>query len=153
AERNYERLRHDEAELAVYAQFKARWNEYRGTVNQMLALSRTNRKAEAIAIYRNASRAAYGAANDALEKLTDRAVANAQEASVRLERAYRQALWLIGLAMAIAGVMVVAALYYISRSISAPLLELTDRMHRLAANDTGIDIPETDRRDEIGEMA
>ena len=26
-------------------------------------------------------------------------------------------------------------------------------MHRLAANDTDIDIPETERRDEIGEMA
>jgi two-component system, OmpR family, sensor kinase len=153
AERNYERLRHDAAELGHYARFKERWNDYRRTVNQMLVLTRMDRKAEAIAIYRNASRAAYTAASDTLGLLTDRAVANAQEASVRLERAYRQALWLIGLAMAIAAVMVVGALFYISRSISAPLLELTDRMHRLAANDTEIDIPETDRRDEIGEMA
>jgi two-component system OmpR family sensor kinase len=153
AEREYELLRHDAAELALYAQFKERWNDYRKTVNQMLALSRTNRKAEAIAIYKTASRTAYSAASDVLGQLTDRAVANAQEASGRLARAYWQALWLIGLAMAIAGVMVVAALYYISRSISAPLLQLADRMHRLAANDTGIDIAGTERRDEIGEMA
>jgi two-component system OmpR family sensor kinase len=153
AEREYELLRHDAAELALYAQFKERWNDYRKTVNQMLALSRTNRKTEAIAIYKTASRTAYSAASDVLGQLTDRAVANAQEASGRLARAYWQALWLIGLAMAIAGVMVVAALYYISRSISAPLLQLADRMHRLAANDTGIDIAGTERRDEIGEMA
>ena len=53
----------------------------------------------------------------------------------------------------IAAVLVVAALIHISRSISAPLLDLADRMRRLAANDTAIDIPETERRDEIGEMA
>ena len=55
--------------------------------------------------------------------------------------------------MVIAGVLVVAALVHISRSISAPLLHLADRMRRLAANDTDIDIRETERRDEIGEMA
>jgi signal transduction histidine kinase len=119
----------------------------------MIALSRANRKAEAVAIYTSSSRAAYNAASDTLGLLTDRAVAKAQEASGRLERAYRQALWLIGLAMAIAGVMVVGALFYISRSVSAPLLHLADRMHRLAAADTNIDVPGTERRDEIGEMA
>jgi two-component system, OmpR family, sensor kinase len=153
AERSYEQIRHDAAESELYAQFKERWNDYRKTVNQMLALSRTNRKAEAITIYMSSSRSAYNAASDTLGLLTDRAVANAQEASARLGAAYRQALWLIALAMAIAGVMVVGALLYISRSISTPLLRLADRMHRLAVNDTDIDIPGTERRDEIGEMA
>ena len=41
--------------------------------------------------------------------------------------------------------MVVAALIHISGSISAPLSHLADRMRRLAANDTDIDIPETGR--------
>jgi len=153
AERSYEQLRHDAAENALYAQFQERWNDYRKTVNQMLALSRSNRTAEAIAIYRSSSRAAYNAASDTLGQLTDRAVANAQEASERLAAAYRQAFWLIGLAIVIAGLMVAGALVYISRSISAPLLELADRMHRLAVNDTDIDIRGTERRDEIGEMA
>ena len=118
-----------------------------------MVLSRTNRKAEALAIYGGASRAAYDAASDTLGQLTDQAVANAQAASDRLGVAYRQAFWLIVLGMVIAGVMVVAALVHISRSISAPLLHLADRMRRLAANNTDIDIPETERRDEIGEMA
>ncbi len=99
------------------------------------------------------SRAAYNAASDTLGQLTDQAVASAQTASDRLAVAYRQAFWLILLAIVIAAVLVVAALIHISRSISAPLLDLADRMRRLAANDTDIDIPETERRDEIGEMA
>jgi two-component system OmpR family sensor kinase len=153
AERNFERIRRDVAENDLYAVFKQHWNEYRTLVNQITALSRTNRKADAQALYGGASRAAYEAASDTLGQLTDQAVANAQTASERLGVAYRQAFWLIVLGIVIAGVMVVAALVHIRRSISAPLLQLADRMRRLAANNTDIDIPETARRDEIGKMA
>jgi two-component system, OmpR family, sensor kinase len=153
AERGFERIRHDAAEDELYAGFKQRWNEYREIVNRMLVLSRGSRRAEAQTIYAGTSRAAYEAASDTLSKLTDTAVANARFASDRLAIAYRQAVWFIRLAMAIAAVMVVAALIHVSRSISAPLLHLADRMRRLAANDTEITISETGRRDEIGEMA
>jgi two-component system, OmpR family, sensor kinase len=153
AERGFERIRHSATEEDLYGRFKERWNDYRTIVNQMLVLSRTNRKAEALRIYAGTSRAAYNAASDTLGQLTDQAVANAQVASDRLSVAYRQAIWLILLGMVIAGVMVVAAFLHISRSISAPLLHLADRMRRLAANDTDIDIGETQRRDEIGKMA
>ena len=153
AERGFERIRHEAAEDGLYAQFKQRWNEYREIVNRMLVLSRGDRKAEAQAVYAGSSRAAYEAASDTLSKLTDKAVANARLASDRLAVAYRQAFWFILLSMAIAAVMVVAALIHVSRSISAPLLHLADRMRRLAANDTEITISETGRRDEIGEMA
>ena len=152
AQRSFERIRHNAAEDDLYAKFKERWNQYRKIVNQMLELSRTN-KAEAIAIFRDSSRVAYNAASDTLGQLTDRAVANAQAASDSLAAGYRKAVWLISIAIGIAGVMVAVALLYVNRFISAPLLRLTDRMHRLAANDTDIDIPSTDRRDEIGEMA
>jgi len=153
AERGFERIRHEAAEDGLYARFKQRWNEYREIVNRMLVLSRGDRKAEAQAIYAGSSRAAYEAASDTLSRLTDKAVANARAASDRLAVAYRQAFWFILLSMAIAAVMVVAALIHVSRSISAPLLHLADRMRRLAANDTEITISETGRRDEIGEMA
>jgi two-component system, OmpR family, sensor kinase len=153
AERNYEQIRHDAGESSLYASFKERWNDYRKVVNQMLTLSRANRKDEAIAMYLTGTRSAYNAASDALGQLTTRTVARAHEASGRVAAVYRQALWLVGLAMALAAVMVAAALFYISRSISAPLLHLADCMHRLAGNDTDIDIRGTKRRDEIGEMA
>src|ERR1700678_1805711 len=153
AERGFERIRHDTAEGELYGRFKQRWTDYRTIVNQMLVLSRTGRKAEALAIYGGGSRAAYDAASDALGQLTDQAVANAQAASDRLRVAYRQAFWLITLGIVIGAIMVVAALIHIRRSNPAPLLHLADRMRQLAANNTTTDIPETERRDEIGEMA
>jgi two-component system OmpR family sensor kinase len=153
AEASFERIRHDAAVENLYRSFKERWTDYRAIVNEMLELSRNGRKTDALAIYNGSSRIAYNAASDTLGQLTDRAVADAQVASDRLSAAYRQAVWLILLVMLIAGVMVVAALIHISRFISGPLLNLADRMHRLAANDTEIDIPEIERQDEIGEMA
>src|SRR6185312_6029288 len=133
AERSFERIRRDPTENNLYGSFKQEWNEYRTLVNQIVALSRANRRAEAVALYGGASRAAYGAASDTLGRLTDKAVADAQAASDRLHAAYRQAFWLIVLGIVIAGVMVVAALVHVRRSISAPLLQLADRMRLLAA--------------------
>jgi signal transduction histidine kinase len=153
AERSFEQIPHDTAEHELYEQFEARWNDYRKTVNQLLVLSRANRKADAIAIYRSGSRSGYNAASDTLGLLTDQAVINAKAASGQLVEAYRRAFWLIGFAMVIAGLMVTAMLLYIGRSISAPLLRLAGRMHKLATNETEVDIPSTERRDEIGEMA
>jgi two-component system OmpR family sensor kinase len=153
AEREFEVISHDAAENGLYAQFKERWTAYRAIVNQMLGLSRANRKADALAVYGGTSRTAYNAASDTLGQLTDQAVASAQDASNRLGAAYGQAVWLILLGMLIAGAMVVAALIHISRYVSAPLRDLAGRMHRLATNETDIDIPETGRADEIGEMA
>jgi two-component system OmpR family sensor kinase len=153
AERGFERIRHGTAESALYDQFKERWNSYRSIVNKMLVLSRENHKDEALQIYGSSSRKAYNAASDALGHLTDQAVTSAQAASDRLAVAYRHALWLILLAIIVAAILVVAALVHISRSISKPLLALARRMRRLADNETELDIPATQRRDEIGEMA
>jgi two-component system, OmpR family, sensor kinase len=153
SEREFERISHDAAEEDLYGRFKQRWTAYRAIVNQMLELSRGNRKDEAVAIYGGASRTAYNAASDTLGQLTDQAVASAQVASDRLAAAYRLALWLIVLVMAIGGAMVVAAMIHVSRSIAAPLRHLATRMRRLAANDTEIAILATERLDEIGEMA
>jgi two-component system, OmpR family, sensor kinase len=153
AERSFERIRHDASENALYGAFKARWNDYRSIVNQMLLLARNGKKDEALQVYRNASRTAYNTASDTLGQLTDQTVASAQLASDRLAAAYRQAVWLIILAIAIAAGLVVGALLHIRRSISAPLRDLALRMRRLAGNDTDGDIPATRRHDEIGEMA
>jgi two-component system OmpR family sensor kinase len=153
AQYSYEHLHHDPDEAGLYNKFRESWHDYRDIVNRVLELSRRDRKAEAIAVYMTNSRWAYNTASDALGQLTKQSVGKAQDASARVAVAYKQASLLINIAMGVAGVLVVAALLYIGRSISSPLLHLAGCMHRLAANDTDIDIKGTDRRDEIGEMA
>jgi two-component system OmpR family sensor kinase len=153
AQYSYEHLHHEPDEAGLYNEFRESWHDYRDIVNHVLELSRKDRKAEAVNLYMTNSRWAYNGASDALGQLTKQSVGKAQDASARVAVAYRQASLLINIAMGIGGVLVVAALFYIGRSISNPLLHLASCMHRLAANDTDIDIKGTERRDEIGEMA
>jgi two-component system OmpR family sensor kinase len=155
AQRSYERFPHDGAEGLLYTQFKERWRAYRSKAGEVLALVRADRRGDALVAYTTSSRAAYGAVSDTLGQLTDRTVANASASSSRVAAVYRQAIWLIGVAMAVAGVMVAGARLYVRRSISDPLLHLAGCMRRLAADDTDIDIDilGQERSDEIGEMA
>ena len=153
AQSSYEQIRHDAKERSYYNLFRERWNEYRNIVNQMIEVTRSGQKSDAITTYRTTSRQSYNRAIDALGQLTKHVVQEAREASTQVAVVYRQTMWLIGVAMAIAGVLVVGALFYVSRSISTPLLHLAGYMQRLAANDTEIEISDTERADEIGEIA
>lgn len=153
AQASYERIPHDPEERDLYTGFRARWSDYRAVVNQMLELVRDGHKVEAVTTYMTTSRLAYNAASDTLGQLTKHGVDKAHKASARVAAAYREARWLIVIAMAFAAVLVVGALVYIRRSVSTPLRRLAGYMHRLAANDTDIGIEGTARNDEIGEMA
>jgi two-component system, OmpR family, sensor kinase len=153
AQHRYEMLPHDGVEANLYAQFKAQWKRYRGVLDHVLELSHANRKSEANTLFMTSSRSAYDAASDTLGQLTDLNVASARAASTRVAVAHVQALWLIGIAIVVAGVIVVATLLYIRRWISDPILRLADTMHRLVAREVDVDIHGTERRDEIGEMA
>ena len=153
AERGYERLNHSALETELYARFRDRWNHYREIANRIVARSPADRKPDAVQAYMTSSHAAYDAASDALARLTARNVSNALEASERANLAYQQARWLIGAAMVTAGLMMIAALLYVRRSLSAPLLSLAACMRQLATNDMDIGIQGTERGDEIGEMA
>jgi two-component system, OmpR family, sensor kinase len=153
AQRRYELLPHDAVEEKLYARFKEQWSRYRGAVDEVLALSHANRKAEANVLFMSMSRSAYDAASDTLGQLTARNVENARTASARVADAHRQAVWLIGIAIVVSGVIVGATVVYVRRWISDPILRLANAMHRLVDHEVDIDIQGTDRRDEIGEMA
>jgi HAMP domain-containing protein len=132
----YAQIRHDPAEEALYARFTTDWRRYR-TLTAASA----------------GSTDAYRAASETLGKLTDRNLASAREASERSERAYGEARDRILVTICLAGLFVVGAMLQVARSISAPLVDLAARMHRLAADETSLEIAGTRRQDEIGEMA
>jgi signal transduction histidine kinase len=150
---SYRQIAHDPNEDALYARFASAWKEYRRLVEISDALARRGERAAAIALYNGESKQAYDAASDALDALTAYNLASARRASARESVAYSRARWLILLTIGLTGLSVAGAMVYVRRSISAPILSLADRMHRLAANDTGIELQSTERHDEIGEMA
>lgn len=153
AQQGYERIPHDAREWELYRQFSTTWSAYRVLADQVTANSSAGRKAEAATLYQTRSRITYDTAQDLLGDLTDYNVKRAAQASERSERAYRQARWLLGAALVVAGLMLAAVVASVRRTVSGPLLELGQVMRRLAANDTVAEISHTQRHDEIGEMA
>ncbi len=153
AKQAYERIPHSPEEVALYQRFRTAWEGYTAQVARVLGLAGSVRQEAAVALYRTGSRAAYDAASDALGALTNRTVEAARDASARTAQAYAVARWLILAALLLAGTLLIAALAYIRRFLSRPLVEMAATMHRLAENDTGIALPDLDRNDEIGEMS
>jgi signal transduction histidine kinase len=104
-------------------------------------------------IHAQEANSAYDAASELLGMLTERNLASARLASESSDLAYSQAQRRIALTILLAGLLVAGAMVHVTRSISAPLVELAASMHRLAASETSIDVNGTQRHYEIGEMA
>lgn len=151
AQRAYREILHDPTETELYGRFAARWSEYRNIVERNA--SSPSGIPAAAGLGAPASKAPYDAASEALGTLTERNIAGAREASERSDLAYAQARGRIGITILLAGILVAGAMLHVTRSISAPLVELALRMHRLAASETSVEVEGTHRHDEIGEMA
>ncbi|MTJ79655.1 MAG: HAMP domain-containing protein [Telmatospirillum sp.] len=74
---------------------------------------------------------------------------DASDYQAQYARARSRAL-LVGAAVLLAGLAVV---WLIARTLSRPLITMTEAMHRLAEGDIAVAVPAAGRRDEIGEMA
>jgi two-component system, OmpR family, sensor kinase len=153
AQHAYRQIRHDAAEDDLYKRFEAQWSDYRSTVARGEISSTGVMGAAAARLHEQASKSAYDAASETLGMLTDRNAASARDASERSDLAYAQARSRIAITIILAGLLVAGAMVHVTRSISAPLVDLADRMHRLAASETSIEVQGTQRNDEIGEMA
>jgi two-component system OmpR family sensor kinase len=153
AQRAYEGLPHEASEQRLYDEFAREWAAYKAIAAQVLALSHSGVKSDAIVKYMTTSRRAFDGASDTLGRLTDQTVSKARQASERAAGTYVHDRRLIVAAMIVATCLVLATIIYITRSVSRPLLNLARRMQALADHDTHVSIPGTRRDDEIGEMA
>ncbi|HET6306321.1 MAG TPA: ATP-binding protein [Rhodopila sp.] len=153
AQLGYEQIPHGKEEAALYQEFSRTWAAYESIAREVTTLAAAGRTAQAAEIYRHRSRSTYDAASDLLDKLTGFNVALADQSSKHSAAAYEDAKWLMGAALVLAGLTLTMVIAQVRRQVSLPLLDLGRAMHRLAANDTGVDIGYTARPDEIGEMA
>jgi two-component system OmpR family sensor kinase len=149
----YEEITQGPSETALYAKFAEQWAAYKTVAAQVIALSRTGRTSEAVALYNTISRRAFDLSSDTLSRLTDQTVLKARQDSDRAADTYRRARTMIVTAMLLAASLLFSVVTYVVRRILAPILKLATCMHALADHNTEIAIPSVERDDEIGEMA
>ena len=153
SENSYARMPRSADQDALHSKFWAQWSEYRTAAQQVRMLAAAGDPDAARALYNTTSKRAYDQASHTFDLLNESNVESAREASSRSAAVYLRVQWLIMLTIALAGTAVACAMIYVRGSISGPVLDLVARMHKLAANETGIHVNGTDRQDEIGEMA
>jgi methyl-accepting chemotaxis protein len=105
---------------------------------------------------RTTSRTWIQESNPALEGLigvANTAVDLAQTAAERISAVARQHFWYQTVLVLAAVLIGFLGLFKIRRNVIAPIVTLTVAMRHLAAGDTGTEIPNTTRRDELGAMA
>jgi two-component system, OmpR family, sensor kinase len=153
AQRAYQSIPHDAGETDLDARFQSAWSNYRRIATARRSADRAglgdiggDRPADTSAV-------AYDQASKILGVLTDRNVESARHAGDLADSAYQQARERILLAILLAILLTAGATVHVTRSISAPLVDLAARMHRLALSEVDIEVVGTKRRDEIGEMA
>jgi two-component system OmpR family sensor kinase len=149
----YSRMPRDDAQEVLHARFLGEWSQYQKIARRVRTLAVAGDEQAARTLYNTASRAAYDAASHTFDLLNASNVESARQASLQSASAYRRAQWIVILTICLAIAAVAGATLYVRRSISAPLLDLAARMHKLADNQTAIQVEGTERRDEIGEMA
>ncbi len=149
----YAAVEQDQEDRALYQEFARRWSAYQDIAVRVIALARAGRTAEAVSMYLTESRRAFDLATDSLTTLTDRNVREAGAASARAATTYQHSRELILAAMVFLGSILIGGIVYVTRSFIDPLHDLAVRMHALAEHDTQIEVPGTEREDEMGEMA
>ncbi|OYQ35814.1 hypothetical protein CHU95_05955 [Niveispirillum lacus] len=124
------------------------------TLREVRALALDGKSAEAHTLFRDKLRSAERTASEQ----TDPYIARLEEAvsalTVRLHALERLTTWILSLT-ALLGTLggVSLSLVVALRGVTSPLNRLIGAMGRLAANDLKVPLGDTDRTDEIGEMA
>jgi len=103
----------------------------------------------ALAIISAETRQMLPAADEIIDSAGRKAASAADGVAASQERTK---LLIIGIGVAVVGLGLIFN-WLIGRSITGPLKRLSRAMEKLAAGDSGVDIPSTESRDEIGAMA
>jgi methyl-accepting chemotaxis protein len=120
--------------------FSAKFDELVATVGRLgESLENFTKQAAELSAAADAIEAAAGSDAASLKETTAGIIVSAER--------------LGGFGGALAVLMGCALAYLIARSITGPILGMVTAMDRLAAGDTGVDVPGRGRADEIGQMA
>ncbi len=133
--------------------FDAQWKAYLDQNQQIVKLAENNKTQEAADLFYTKSKIAFDRLTETLDKIATAAHTASREASATSNLLYDRAWWAILSALVLCTLLVSVFGFGLVRMISAPILHLAEAMRALAAGDLARDVPETGRRDEIGEMA
>jgi methyl-accepting chemotaxis protein len=149
----YEKLISSPEEQALYDTFSKQLDQLYTVSDKELALSRNERKDQAVAIAKAEGSVIFNAANETIAKDVALNTKGAEVANRVQEDSYGTARVTTLVLLGVAVLLTIVLGFTLRGAIARPITAMTDAMKRLADGDRQIDIPARDRHDEIGLMA
>lgn len=149
----YEKLISSEEERQIWNHFVKLWGIYLQEHKTFLDLSRGNLNTEASSLLLGNMKTAFDEASNALLKAIDINDKGAADASAEGDRVFAHEKLLGMIALGISMVFSIGIVVALTRNIVSPVQGLKNYMGILQAGDYDQEVPMTNRRDEIGEMA
>jgi diguanylate cyclase (GGDEF)-like protein len=151
AQASYQHATEAPDELTLFGEFRALWDDYEqtlGVVMQKLEVGEISRAHQQFSL---AALPTIDRAIATLDHLILLSKDKSQQAVVDADQVYRFALLLTALAIGLATLCAVAAVAWVSRNMTSPILRVSEAMRRLTAGDHAVDIADNrERNDEIG---
>ncbi|WP_218127292.1 methyl-accepting chemotaxis protein [Belnapia rosea] len=151
--RSYAGLISEAEEGATYAEFSRRWADYTRLAERILALSRRNENAEAVALYQTEATGEFRQVRETLDRLIEIKARGSDRAGETAARGVRTGFAVI-LAMLGACILAAAgAATWIMRGLRRDIDAVAQPMERLAAGDLAAEVPPLPARTEMGGFA
>ncbi|EFH12484.1 methyl-accepting chemotaxis protein [Pseudoroseomonas cervicalis] len=147
---NEARLR-TEAARTVFTRLRAAYASYQQGLQPLLAAPPGD--AEAMRVFNGASAAAIRQVFGLMDELAALASQGADADALAADDAFIQSLWAVGLGVALALLISLAATLWLDRHVAGSTATLAAAMRRLARRDYDVTLAGTDRGDEIGDIA
>jgi methyl-accepting chemotaxis protein len=133
--------------------FDTAWRGYRALDARIEALNSAGNAEEAARFFNGDMLSAFNKVRESVTALLEYVARNGAEAAERADVAYTSALWQTGGTTLFALIIALVAGGWLNRDIARPVVRMSGAMLQLARRDYSFNLPETGRRDEIGEMA
>ncbi|MDY0871848.1 methyl-accepting chemotaxis protein [Dongia rigui] len=149
----YEPLISSPEEKALYDKFGQQWDEYLQKSKQVIELSRQNKNDEASALFKGEARQHFDDASTTLTALAKLNKDGASAASATGDAIYASSRMIVIVSLVVAILFGVVAAVVLVRGISGPATAIASTLQTMATGNLDIKVPETDRRDEMGDIA
>ena len=150
---SYGRLVSSTEEQAVYDDYSRRWAEYTQLADRILALSRRNQDAEALALYQAEATGRFSEARARLDRLIEIKADGADHAAHTAAREVRSGFTMILVMLGGCLLAAAAAAAWIIRDLRRGIDAVARPMERLAAGDLAAEVPALPARTEMGGFA
>ena len=134
---------------AMVAQFEDQWSSYRAKSEQMIALSRGGKNAEALADFR-ANQGTFDKVNATTDAMSAFQSKVMDRLSAEAEDSYIFSRDVIVAALVLTALLIVGLLATLVRAIATPLKGVTEVLGELGKGNLSVHAAASDRRDEVG---